>query len=230
MWEELKVYKQLGKGDINPTLKKFGITLLSLIDGYSIEQTSSVIKIFRQFNQLEQAIFIEKDKSSHNLNVRTSIKPIDFYLRHKFTLINVVPLGDIMNNYRKTSYPLTKEWNDLAFYLATRIKIDIENYFQKYNSYDKIIDRRKEIEPKGFGLDNKYELLIYAAIRTKNKSLLNKYLDKKISTPVMRISQSEYLKTNMQELDEKTFLERIKSLALVGDFENIELEIATSNR
>jgi len=226
MWEDLKVYKQLDKADINPTFKKFGNTLISLLDGYSIDQTASLIKLFRQVNQLEQAVFIEKDKGSYNLKVKTSIKPVDFYRGHKFTMLNIVPLGDIMNNHRRTSYPLTQEWNDLALYLATRIKTEIEHYFQKYNSYDKIIDRRKEIEPKDFGLDNKYELLIYAAIKTKKKELLNQYLDKKMSRPVMRITQSEYLKPDNQEIDEKSFLDRLKSFALTGDFINIEKEIA----
>ena len=226
MLEELKVYKQLDKADINPTFKKFGSNLVLLIDGYSIIQTASIIKLSRQVNQLEQSVFIEKDKGSYNLSVKTSIKPVDFYRRHKFTMINIVPLGDIMNNHRRTSFPLTQEWNDLAIYLAIRIKIEIENYFQKYNSYVKIIDKRKEVEPKNFGLDNKYELLIYAAIRTKNKELLNQYIDKKINRPVMGITQSEYLKPDNQEIDEKSFLARLKSFALAGDFTNIEKEIA----
>ena len=228
MWEELKVYKQLDKADINPTFKKFGSTLVSLIDGYSIDHTTSIIKLSRQVNQLEQAVFIEKDKGSYNLKVRTSIKPVDFYRRHKFTMLNIVPLGDIMNNHRRTSYPLTQEWNDLAIYLATRIKTEVEQYFQKYNSYDKIIDKRKEIEPKNFGLDNKYELLIYAAIKTKKKDLLNQYLDKKISRPVMGITQSDYLKPDNKEIDEKVFLERIKSFAMTGDFAKIENEVAAT--
>jgi hypothetical protein len=226
MWEDLKVYKQLDKADVNLTFKKFGSNLVSLIDGYSIEQTASLIKLSRQVNQLEQAVFIEKVKGSYNLNVRTSIKPVDFYRRHKFTMLNIVPLGDIMNNHRRTSYPLTQEWNDLAIYLATRIKTDVEIYFQTYNSYDKIIDRHKEIEPKDFGLDNKYELLIYAAIKTKKKDLLNQYLDKMISRPVMRITRSEYFKPDKQEIDDKCLLDRLKSFALVGDFTNIEKEIA----
>jgi hypothetical protein len=230
MWEELKVYKQLHKADINPTFKKFGSILVSLIDGYSIDGTTSLIKLSRQVNQLEQAVFIEKDKGSYNLKVRTSIKPVDFYRRHKFTMLNIVPLGDIMNNHRRTSYPLTQEWNDLAVYLATRIETEVELYFQRYNSYDKIIDRRKEVEPKDFGLDNKYELLIYAAIKTKKKDLLNQYLDKKISRPVMGITQSEYLKPDSKEIDEKIFLDRIKSFALTGDFVNIENEIAAIGR
>ena len=226
MWEELKVYKQLNKADINPTFKKFGNALASLIDSYSIEQTTSIIKLFRQVNQLEQAIFVVKDKGSYNLKVKTSIKPVDFYRRHKLTMLNIVPLGDIMNNHRRTSYPLTQEWNDLAIYLATRIKTDIENYFQKYNSYDKIIDRRKEVEPNDFGLDNKYELLIYAAIKTKKKDLLNQYLDKKMSRPVMGITQSEYLKPDNKDIDEGSFLQRLKTFALAGDFSSIDKEIA----
>lgn len=230
MWEELKVYRQLDKADINPTFKKFGNTLLTLLDDYEVTQTTSVIKLFKQVNQLEQAIFIEKSKGSYNLEVRTSIKPIDFYRRHKFTMLNIVPLGDIMNNHRRTSYPLTQEWNDLAIYLGTRIKNEIENYFQNYNSYDKIIDRRKEIEPKDFGLDNKYELLIYAAIRTKRKDLLNQYLDKKMSRPVMVITQSEYLKPDKQDIDEKSFLQRLRSFSLTGDFTSIENEIAALDR
>jgi hypothetical protein len=229
MWEELKVYKQLFKKDINPTFKKFGSALLAQIDGYTLEQTSSLIKFSRQVNQLEQAIFIEKDKASNSLQVRTSIKPIDFYKRHKFTMLNIVPLGDIMNNHRRTSYPLTQEWNDLVIYLATRIKSEIKDYFQKYNSFDKIIDKRNDIEPKDNGLGNKYELLIYAAIKTKNKALLNFYLDKKLSKPVMQISQSEYLIPDNREIDEVKILNSIKIFAQAGDFASIENEIATLN-
>lgn len=225
MWEELKVYRQLDKIEINPTLKKFGITLLSLTNGFKLDQTASIIKLSREVNQLEQAIFIEKDKGSYNLKVRTSIKPVDFYRKHKFTMLNIVPLGDILHNHRRTTFPLTQEWNDLAIYLATRIKKEIEIYFETYSSYDKIIAKRKEVEPKDFGLDNKYELLIYAAIRTKNKELLNQYLDKKMNRPVMGITQSEYLKPVSIEIDEKSFLQRIKSFASSGDFKSIENEI-----
>jgi len=142
-------------------------------------------------------------------------------------MLNIVPLGDLMKNYRKTFYPLTQEWNDLAIYLATRIKTEIEKYFKNYNSFDKIIDNRKDIEPKDFGLDNKYELLIYAAIRTKNKSLLNLYLDKKLSRPAMQVTQSEYLKPDDKEIDEVSFLRRIKAFAETGDFASIEEEIAS---
>jgi len=226
MWEELKVYKQLDKAEINPTFKKFGATLLSLTNGFKLDQTASIIKLSREVNQLEQAIFIEKDKGTYNFKVRTSIKPVDFYRKHKYTMLNIVPLGDILNNHRRTSFPLTQEWNDLAVYLATRIKTEIEKYFEIYGSYDKIIAKRKEIEPKNFGLDNKYELLIYAAIRTKNKELLNQYLDKKMSRPVMGITQSEYLKPDSNEIDESVFLQSVKSFALTGDFTSIEKEIA----
>lgn len=145
--------------------------MVSLINDYSIDQAASLIKLSRQVHQLEQTVSIEKDKGSYYLKVRTSIKPVDFYRRHRFTMLNIVSLGDIMNNHRRTSYPLTQEWNDLAIYLEIRIKTDVENYFQTYNSYDKIIERRKEIESKSFGLDNKYELLIYAAIKTKKRPL-----------------------------------------------------------
>ena len=230
MWEELKVYKQLDKKDINPAFKKFGQELMSYLDGYTIDQTNSIIKLSRHINQLEQSIFIEKHPGSYDLKVRTCIKPVDFYRRHKFTMINIVPLGDIMNNHRRTSYPLTQEWKDLAVYLAARIRSEIDVYFQKYNSYEKIIDNRKKIEPKDFGLDNKYELLIYAAIRTKNKSLLNLYLDKKLSRPVMQISHSEYLKPNDREIDEGGLLQRIRSFAQIGDFAGIENEIASLDK
>lgn len=57
--------------------------------------------------------------------------------------------------------------------MAKRIKTEIEKYFEIYGSYGKIISKCKELELKGFGSDNKYELLIYAVIRTKNKELLN---------------------------------------------------------
>lgn len=226
MWEELKVYRQLDKKDINLTFKKFGKALLSHLDYYTIDQTNSIIKLSRRVNQLEQAIFIEKDRGSYGLKVRTCIKPVDFYRRHKFTMINIVPLGDIMNNYRRTSYKLTQEWNDLAIYLATRIKTEIEEYFKKYDSYEKIIKRRKEIEPQGVGLNNNYELLIYAAIKTKDQSLLLSYIDKKTGRPVMQITYSEYLKPENGEINEEAFLQFIRAYAQTGDFSGIEKEIA----
>jgi hypothetical protein len=103
MWEELEIYKQLGKKDINPTFKKFGVAIISHVNGYSLAQTNSLIKLSRHVNQLEQAIFIEKAKGDYNIEVRTSIKPIDFYRQHKFTMLNIVTLGDILNNHRRTS-------------------------------------------------------------------------------------------------------------------------------
>ena len=225
MWEELKVYKQLDKKEINPTFKKFGKAIIANLDNYEINQTSSVIKLSRQVNGLEQSIIIQKGAGSFQLKVHICIRPVDFYKRHKFTMVNMVPLGDIMNNHRRTSYPLTQEWNDLAIFLAARINKEIEQHFQKYDSYEKIIDRRKEIEPKDFGSYNKYELLIYAAIRTNNKFLLLEYLDKKISRPGMLISQSEFLKPDEREINEVDFLQRIKVLAQNGDFAGIENEI-----
>lgn len=232
MWEDLKVYKQLDKKEINPTFKKFGNAILAALENYEINQTSSLIKLSRQTNEIEQSIIIQKGAGSYQLKVHICIKPIDFNNRHKFTMVNIVPLGDIMNNYRRTSYPLTREWNDLAVFLTAKIKSEIEQHFQKYNSYEKIIDRRKEIEPKDIPINNKYELLIYAAIRTRNKSLLLEYLDKKISRPVMLISQSEYLKPDDKEINEVDFLQRIKTHAQNGDFIAIEKEIefvASSN-
>lgn len=226
MWEELEIYKKLDKAEINPTFKKLGTTLLSLTNGFKLDQTSSIIKLSREVNHLEQAIFIEKDKGTNNLNVKTSLKPVDFYRKHKYTMVNIVPLGDILNNYRRTFYPLTQEWNELAVYLATRIQTEINKYFETYGTYEKIITRRKEVEPKDFGLHNKYELLIYASIRTKNQALLIQYLDKKMSNPAARISLNEYLKPENNEMDEMAFLQNIKTLALTGDFQSIEKEIA----
>ena len=228
MWEDLKVYKLLDKKDINPSFKKFGKAILSKLSDYQLDQTNSVIKLARQLNGLEQAIFIEKDSGSYNLEVRTSIKPIDFYRRHKFTMLNIVPLGNIMNNYRRTFYPLTKEWNDLSIFLAARIQNEIEQYFNKYDTYNKIIERRTEIEPKGAGLDNKYELLIYAAIKTRNKSLLNLYLDKKLSRSVMQITRSEFLKPDKSKITEDNFLQSLKSLAIADDFGGIDKKITTT--
>lgn len=226
MWEELKVYHQLDKKEINASFKKFGLRILSELDAYKIDQTSSMIKLYRIVNQLEQAVFIEKSTGSYNLKVLTSIKPTDFYLHHKFTMLNIVSLGDIMSNHRRTSYPLTQEWQYLATFIADRIKNEIENYFSKYNSFDKIISNRNDIEPKNSGLDNKYELLIYAAIRTKDKTLLDFYIDKKLSKPVMQISKSEYLKPENRQINEIDLLTKIKKLAHDNEFDRIEALIS----
>ena len=229
MWEALKVYKQLDKKQINPTFKKLGPAILTELCQYKIEQTHSVIKLFREVNQLEQSVFIEKGRGDYWLDVSTCIKPVDFYRRHKFTMVNVVPLGDIMNNHRRTSYPLTEEWKELAVFLAARIKNEIEQYFERHDTYEKIMAARENIESQAHPLNNKYELLIFAAIRTNNKSLLLKYLDKKISSPVYGITHSEFLKSGDRAIDGETLLQRIKTLAEMGDFASIEQEITSTS-
>ncbi|MFM7852767.1 MAG: hypothetical protein ACKO96_12840, partial [Flammeovirgaceae bacterium] len=93
-------------------------------------------------------------------------------------MTNIVPLGDIMGKYRRTFYPITEEWFELADYLTRKIRHEIERYFSEFDTFDKIIKNRKKIEPVDFGLDNKYELLIYAAIKTENAELLSQYIDR----------------------------------------------------
>lgn len=42
---------------------------------------------------------------------------------------------------------------------------------------------------------------------------------------MMRISQSEYFKSNSREIDELVFLKRLKLFAKNGDFQSIQQEI-----
>src|SRR5688572_3311570 len=111
MWEDLKVYKQLPKNEINPAFRKFGKAILSHLPDYTIDQTNLIIKLFRQVNQLEHSVFIEKRVADYNMQVRICIKPFDFYQHYRFTMINMVPLGTILNKYRRSFFPLTQEWN-----------------------------------------------------------------------------------------------------------------------
>lgn len=222
MWEQLTVYRPLDKKEINSAFKKFGQELTNQLSDFVVDQTNSVIKLYRLRNNLEQCIFIEKHISPDKLQVRVCIKPTDFYKKHKFTMVNIVPLGDIMGQYRKSFYPLTEEWFDLAVYLSERIKHDVEKYFAKFDSFDKIIKLRKEIEPKDFGLDNKYELLIFAAIKTRNSELLTVYIDKKLERPTMQITKAEYLKADKDEINEVEFLIKVKDFGQQNKFDEIE--------
>jgi hypothetical protein len=224
MWEELKVYRQLEKTQINPTFKKLGTTMQAQLKGYSLEKTGTCIKLYRLQNGLEQAIFIEKSTGTYDLNVSICIKPFDFYLRHKFTKSYVVPLGDIMGNHRRSSYPLTQEWMELSVFLVTRINNEISKHFERYDSYEKIITQREEIEDKP-RFNESLGLLIYAAIKTKQELLLDYYLDKKKSSLPRPITYSEFVKPDAHEIDEVAFLNRIKVLGLAKDFDGIEQEI-----
>lgn len=222
MWEDLKVYRPLDKKDIISTFKKFGVELKKRLTDYTVEQTNSIVKVSRLRNGIEQGIFIEKHIGPADLQVRVSLKPVDFYKRHKFTMINIVPLGDIMGQYRRTFYPLTQEWLELSDYLIRRIKTEIESYFNELDTFDKIIKKRTQIEPKDFGVNNKYELLIYAAIKTGNSKLLSEYIDRKLERPTMQISKAEFLKPGVDDIDEVGLLTRIKELGQQNKFEDIE--------
>jgi hypothetical protein len=222
MWEQLTVYRPLGKKEINSTFKKFSEELTKQLSDFAIERTNSVIKLYRLRNGLEQGIFIEKHISPDKLQIRICIKPTDFYKAHKFTMVNIVPLGDVLGHSRKSFYPLTEEWSELATYLSKTIRLDVEKYFFKFDSYDKIIKRRKEIEPKDNGLDNKYELLIFAAIKTRNSDLLSSYIDKKLKRSTMQITKAEYLTPVKEEIDEVIFLTKVKDLGLESKFDEID--------
>jgi hypothetical protein len=222
MWEKLTVYRPLDKKEITLAFKHFGLELKKQLIDYDVSQTNSIIKIYRLRNGLEQGIFIEKHIGPADLQVRICVKPTDFYKKHRFTMVNIVPLGDIMGQYRKSFYPLTEEWFDLAIYLSEKIKYDVDKYFAKFDSYDKIIKLRKEIEPKDFGLNNKLELLIFAAIKTRNSELLTIYIDEKLKRPTMQITKAEYLKADKNEIDEVEFLGKVKDLGLENRFDEIE--------
>ncbi|WP_345258533.1 hypothetical protein [Flaviaesturariibacter amylovorans] len=142
-------------------------------------------------------------------------------------MLNIVTLGDIMNNFRRSSYPLTQEWEMLAEFLAIKIKDEVEKYFAQYDSFEKIIENASVLERRTGLLENVYELLIYAAIKTRQASLLQEYLSKKLSRPVMRISHSEYLKP-IKEIDEVAFLQRIQSLLSNSDFQGIDNEVSSA--
>jgi hypothetical protein len=221
MWEELKVYRPLDKKDINSIFKKFGQEVKKRLTDHSLEQTNSIIKIYRLRNNIEQGIFIEKHVKPDNLQVRVSLKPVDFYKKHKFTMVNIIALGDIMGQYRKSFYPLTEEWQDLAIYLSERIKNEIEKYFDKYDTYEKIIRQRAEIEKKDLGLNNN-ELLIYAAIKTGNFDLLEKYIDKKLQMPTMQITRAEFLKPDKNEINEVEFLNKIRDFGKQRKLQEID--------
>ncbi len=81
---------------------------------------------------------------------------------------------------------------------------------------------RKKIEPKSVGIDNKYDLLIYASIWTENRKRLLEYIDKKLERPVRQITQAEYLKPIKGEANEMEFYSKIKELAKRGDFSKIQ--------
>lgn len=222
MWEQLTVYRPLDKKEINSAFKKFSHELTNQLGDFAVERTNSVIKLYRHRNNLEQSIFIEKHISPDKLQIRVCIKPTDFYKIHKFTMVNIVPLGDILGHYRKSFYPLTEEWSELASYLSGQIRHEVEKYYAKFDSYEKIIKLRKEIEPRDFGLENKYELLIFAAIKTKNSELLTLYIDKKLKWPPMQITKAEYLKADRDEIDEIEFLNKVKDLGRENKFAEIE--------
>lgn len=224
MWEELKAYHQLDKKDIPKTFKTFGKIVADGLSsyGFSATGTTSTVKIFKEINNLEFSIFLLRQKGGYNFDVKTSIKPVHFIHSHKFTMTNIKPLGEILDNHRCNSFPLTKEYDMLAEYLIKNIKTKVQNYFDQYDTWQKIMKNRKRIEPKDFGLDNKYDLLIYASIWMKERRKLIKYIDKKLEQPARSITQSEYLKASIEEVNEIEFYAEIKELAKKSDFIKIQ--------
>ena len=116
MWEKLKVYHQLDTKDIPSTFRALGsIIAEGLSDsGFVLTSTSSTIKLFKEDNDLEFSVFLLREKGGYYFDVKTSIKPVHFHHKHKFTMTNIKTLGEVLDNYRRNRFPLTKEFELLV--------------------------------------------------------------------------------------------------------------------
>lgn len=215
MWEKLTVYHALDKKEIGKCFKLLGNRILENLysEGFSIISTTSTIKIFKVENEIEFSVFLLRQKGGANIDVKTCIKPFHFLHKHKFTMTNIVSLGAIVDNHRQDSFPLTQEYEMLADHILLTIKNSVVPYFEKYNSWKKIIKNRRKIDSLESSLNNSLDLLIYAAIWTKERRKLLKYLNRKLERSGRIITQAEFFQSSEGETDEIEFYKKIKDLA-----------------
>lgn len=235
-WKKLEVYRPLLPKEVSKSFKKFANAIADKLrsDNFKLKETNVVKKFYRFNNHVEQAIYIEILKSKTDFVIKIAIKPlfsdpgVPYWILEAFELF-----ADF-----KMSYPLTQEYLLLAEHLVEKIDKHLLPFFDKYQSFEKIVFQHEELLKyynMTYGQDNPGILpadhLIYdSAFRVRNIDLFNKYHTKFLNRELEiyeRFKNDD--KTGLEISERIVQLNRLKEIILSDELYSQEIERQQEN-
>jgi hypothetical protein len=175
-WEELKVYRPLTKEELKPAFKDFTKIIADNLGHFGFQLKGR--KIQRIVNDVLQTIHIDTRGSwmgtSENFKIEISVTPycnkifIEGELSGIKTIEEVIP--KIRNHYR-----VTQEYTLLADFITRQIIDNVLDYFDKFDSTQKIIKGASQFPTNDIGQRND-AVIIFSEL----KNHLNKHSEKEI--------------------------------------------------
>lgn len=220
-WKKLEVYRPLLSREIAGSFKKFANSIADKLraDNFKLKETKTVKKFYRFNNTIEQAIYFETLKSKTDFVIKIAVKPLFSDPDVPYWILEAFELSPDF----KMTYPLTQEYLLLAEHLAEKINDHLLPFFDKYQSFEKIVFQHEELLKyynMTYGENNPGILpadhLIYdSAFRVRNIDLFNKYHTKFLSR---ELEIAERFKN-----DEKTGFEIAESVKRLNHLKEIIL-------
>ena len=154
-WEDLKVYRPLTKEELKPAFKDFTKIIADNLGHFGFELKGR--KIQRIVNDVLQTIHIDTRGSwtgiNENYKIEISVAPLCNNLFIDGELSGTKRIEDLIPKIRN-HYRVTQEYKLLADFITRQIIDKVLNYFDQFNSTQKIIQNPEQFPTGDMGQKN----------------------------------------------------------------------------
>lgn len=158
-WKKLEVYRPLQTEEIAPSFKKFAHFIADELvkENFKLKESKTVKKFYRFNEDFEQAIYFETLSSKTDFRIKIAIKPLFSDPSIPYWILEAFEISAAF----KMTYPLTQEFLILAAHLVEEIRKDLIPFFDRYDSYQKVVLHHQEL---------------YKHYRTKNSETIPEFV------------------------------------------------------
>jgi hypothetical protein len=235
-WKKLEVYRPLLPKEVSGSFKKFANSLLGklIADNFKLKETNTVKRFYRFNAHVEQAIYFETLKSKTDFRIKIAVKPLFSDPGVPYWILEAFELSSDF----KISYPLTQEYLLLAEHLIEKINKHLLPFFDKYQSFEKIVFQHEELLKHyhmTYGENNPGILpadhLIYdSSFRVRNLDLFNKYHTKFLNRELEIYERLKEDERNRLEISERIEqLDSLKEIILNDELYSQKIERQNEN-
>jgi hypothetical protein len=177
-WEDLKVYRPLTKEELKPAFKDFTKIIAENLGHFGFKLKGR--KIQRIANDVLQTIHIDTRGSwtgiSDNYKIEVSVAPLcnNFFINGE--LSGTKRIEDLIPKIRNHSR-ITQEYKLLADFMTRQIIDKVLDYFDLFNSTQKIIQNPEQFPTGDMGQRNE-GVIIFSALKNHDSKSAEKKIDK----------------------------------------------------
>lgn len=158
-WKKLEVYRPLQAEEVASSFKKFAHFIADELvkEDFKLKESKTVKKFYRFNEDFEQAIYFETLSSKTDFRIKIAIKPLFSDPLIPYWILEAFEISAAF----KMTYPLTQEFLILAAHLVEEIRKDLIPFFDRYDSYQKVVLHHQEL---------------YKHYRTKNSETIPEFV------------------------------------------------------